>query len=204
MEPEGSLPHSKHPPPLPNLSQNIPVITSTSQFLKMHFNITLLFTPCSSKWSLSLTSPHQNSACTSPIPHILPYSPTPPTNRHKSYGIRSNAKKKKSDYAEIFTPCVYFLTHFSSECAPNYACVKTGNLYVTNRVNGCCEGKFAGERSWDVEVTLNRWNLNIHFAKKLSTFVLKRQNGKKSVTTFGTSKGICRLSPCYSTFSRRA
>jgi len=53
---------------------------------------------------------------------------------------------------------------------------------MTNRVNGCCEDKFSGERSWGDEVTLNRWNLNIHFAKKLSTFALKRQNGNKIVT----------------------
>ena len=53
---------------------------------------------------------------------------------------------------------------------------------MTNRVNGCCEGKFSRERSWDDEVTLNRWNLNVHFAKNLSAFVLKRQNGNNSVT----------------------
>jgi hypothetical protein len=87
-----------------------------------------------------------------------------------------------SEYAEIFTPCVYFLTYFSSECTPNCACVKTGNLYVTNCVNGFCEGKLSGERSWVGGAKLNSCNLNVHFAKKVSTFVLKRQNGNESVT----------------------
>jgi len=53
---------------------------------------------------------------------------------------------------------------------------------MTNRVNGCCEGELSGERSWDDGAKLNRWNLNVHSAKKVSTFVLKSQNGNKNVT----------------------
>ena len=146
----------------------------------MYFNIIILSTPCSSKWALSLTSPHQNSACTSPVPIYYHPHPQPPTISISLTAFEVMQKKKWLCWN--FYAIHIFLDLFSSECAPNYACVKTGNLYLTNRVNSCCEGKFSGERSWDDEVTLNRWNLNIHFAKNLSTFVLKRQNGNKSVT----------------------
>jgi hypothetical protein len=69
-----------------------------------------------------------------------------------------------NEYADIFTPCVYFLTYFYSECTPNYACVKTGNLYMTNRANSCCELKLSGERTWDDGAKLNRWTLVIFIA----------------------------------------
>jgi len=36
MEPEGSLPHSQVPPPVPILSQLDPVRTPTSYFLKIY------------------------------------------------------------------------------------------------------------------------------------------------------------------------
>ena len=40
-----------------------------SHFLKIHFNIIVVSTPGSSKWSLSLRFPHQNHVFTSPLPH---------------------------------------------------------------------------------------------------------------------------------------
>ena len=43
----------KHPPPVPNLSHIKLAHTPTSYFLKIHFNIILLSTPGSPKWSLS-------------------------------------------------------------------------------------------------------------------------------------------------------
>ena len=38
-----------------------------SHFLKIHFNITFLSTPSSSKCPMSFRSPHENPVCTSPV-----------------------------------------------------------------------------------------------------------------------------------------
>ena len=57
MEPEGSLPHHKHPSPVPILSQLDPVHTPTSHFLEIHLNIVLPSTPGSPKWSPSSDFP---------------------------------------------------------------------------------------------------------------------------------------------------
>jgi len=70
MEPKGSLPHSRCPPPIPILSQINPIHAPTSHFLKVHLNIILPFTLAPSKWSLSLRFPHQNLAYTSTLPHM--------------------------------------------------------------------------------------------------------------------------------------
>ena len=58
----------KCPPPVPILSQLDPVHTTTSHFLKVHFNIILPFMRGSSKWSLFLRFPH-------PSPVRTPLSP---------------------------------------------------------------------------------------------------------------------------------
>ena len=66
----------KCPPPVPILSQFDPVHTPTSHCLKVHLNIIISSRPGSSKWSLSLRSPHQNPVYTSPLPHMC-YVPRP-------------------------------------------------------------------------------------------------------------------------------
>jgi hypothetical protein len=49
MKPEGSLPHSQVPPPLPILSQIDPAHTPTSHFLNIYLSTILPSTPGSSK-----------------------------------------------------------------------------------------------------------------------------------------------------------
>jgi len=66
----------KCPPPVPVLSQLDPVHTSTSHFLKIHFNIILLSTPGSPKWSLSFGFAYQNSVYISPLPQVVILLPT--------------------------------------------------------------------------------------------------------------------------------
>ena len=66
----------KCPPPLPVLSQIKSVHATTSHFLKIHLNIILSSMPQSSKWSLSVRSPHQNPVYISPVPHMF-YMPCP-------------------------------------------------------------------------------------------------------------------------------
>ena len=56
------VPHRSHkcPPPVPILSQLHPVLTTTSNFLRIHLNIILPSTSWSPQWPLSLRLPHQH------------------------------------------------------------------------------------------------------------------------------------------------
>ena len=57
----------KRPTPVLILSQISAVYSSSSNLLKVHFNIILLSTPGSNMWSLLFRSSHQNTECTSPV-----------------------------------------------------------------------------------------------------------------------------------------
>jgi hypothetical protein len=60
--------NQKCPQPVPILSQIDLVHAPTSHFLKIRLNIVLPSMPWSSRWSLSLTFPHQSPVYTSPPP----------------------------------------------------------------------------------------------------------------------------------------
>ena len=59
----------KCPPPVPILSQLDPIHASTSHFLMIDITIILLSKLWSSKWTLSLTFPHQNPVHAPIFPH---------------------------------------------------------------------------------------------------------------------------------------
>ena len=65
----------KNPSILPTLRQINPVLASPSHILMIHRNIIFPSSPGSSKRSLPLRFPHQNSVCTSP-PLYVPHAPS--------------------------------------------------------------------------------------------------------------------------------
>ena len=84
--------HSR-PPSVPILSQINPVhAPSRSHFLKIHFSIILSSMPRSSKWSLLLRFPHQNSVYTSSLSLSLslPHTRYMPRPSHSSWFVHPN------------------------------------------------------------------------------------------------------------------
>ena len=69
MEPDGSLPPLQEPATCPYPEPDKSSACPPAHFLKMHLNIIPSYKPGSSKWSLSLRFPHQNSVGTSFLPH---------------------------------------------------------------------------------------------------------------------------------------
>ena len=59
----------KFPPPVHIQTQLDPVHVSLSHYLKIHFNIIFPSMPATSKWSLSLSFPHQNHVYAFPFSH---------------------------------------------------------------------------------------------------------------------------------------
>jgi hypothetical protein len=74
MQLEGSLSRLQVPATCHYSEPHQPSPCSTSNFLKNHLNIILLFTPGSSKWSLSLRFPHQKTAYISFLPIHVTWS----------------------------------------------------------------------------------------------------------------------------------
>ena len=121
-EPEDSSPHSQVPAicPYPDPFQSTPC--RPSHLLKIHFNITLPFTPTSSKLPLSLRFPHQNPICTSLFHntfHMLRPShrlKTSVISREKSdhkasrYVVFSNPLPRRPTYHQILSPPPYSQT----------------------------------------------------------------------------------------------
>ena len=108
MEPGAVLPPSQVPTNClyPEAAQSNPY--PTSNFLRIHLNIILPFTPWSPKWPLSLRFPHQNPVYASPLPHTR-YIPRPSHPRReagtefKTGGITLSAMFTTFGTTAIFT-----------------------------------------------------------------------------------------------------
>jgi len=95
----------KSPSRAPILSQNNPVHTPASHFLKIHLNI-LPSTPGSSKWLLSLRFLHQNAVRTFLLPHTC-YIPRP---YHSSRYYLPNNIYRGVQISKV--PIMYFFPSF--------------------------------------------------------------------------------------------
>ena len=115
MKPESPLPHSKRSPPVPILSQINPGYASSSHFLKIHYNIIFPCMPRSSKWSLSLRSPHQNPVSTSPLHHAC-HTPAHLIILDRSFEwyLVTNTEHKASQYPVLSTSLLILYL-----CGPN-------------------------------------------------------------------------------------
>jgi hypothetical protein len=78
----------KSSPPVPILSQIDPVHAPPTNLSQVYFNIILLSTPGSSKWSPSLRFPHYSPVCASPLPHTCHMIENTSAQNHMVFFLR--------------------------------------------------------------------------------------------------------------------
>jgi len=114
----------KCPPPVPILSQIDPVLTPTSHFLKIHFNIILPSAPGSPQRSLSFRFLHQNPLHVSPLPHTR-HMPRP---SHYSWFCHSHNIGREVHIIKFlimeFPPLPYYLIPLRPKYSPQHPILK--------------------------------------------------------------------------------
>ena len=124
MEPEGSLPHSQFPPPVPILSQMNPVHDPLPHYLKIQLNIILPSMPGSFKWFFPSGIPTENfyshllstTRATCPAHLIFPdlitekYSMSTTNHSAPHYVVYSIPLSSRPSHVQIFSSATYSQT----------------------------------------------------------------------------------------------